>query len=532
MAWYHNLIASAILVLGVLIFTATSANAQSPCPAVGADTACGVVLTIQNIGHGRGTCSATNCVSISNNQGPFDEIEDTLVGVINNSNVPITSIKLTSNKDIFGFDGDGICGISPNTGQPYSPRPSGCPFGPTGYEGPGVTFSPTSGTTGVVNFNPPIKPNGGTAYFSLEESLTDATTCTSIINNAVQHALKDDYIDPTTGKTAFRAMTATFTSDTNLSFTLAQAATLCGFTGWNWQQYVTSSPSQSSARQVGNPNPLVAPPPFLDPPLGGYTYQRPEERNSYPFYLDPNNGELERNEFNGPNGFVLHYSDEPANPCLAGGPGHPLCPTLAPKGSKSSYTTHLVGMVGAGPGFGVQDTGIGFSWFSNYNFTSGGVGTFKNFLPADPGGSGGITITMVNDVTSYQFPKSLGVSEINGDVVSSGSPAPLIFLGGQVTTTSSGLAFSRVTQTFNGTITITNATNDTIDGPFQIVLDSLTNGVSLVNATSTFGGWPFITVSAAGALAPGQSASVNVQFKNPSNSVINLSPVVFSGSFN
>src|SRR5215831_16439007 len=112
MAWYHNLIASAILVLGVLIFTATSANAQSPCPAVGADTACGVVLTIQNIGHGRGTCSATNCVSISNNQGPFDEIEDTLVGVINNSNVPITSIKLTSNKDIFGFDGDGICGIS------------------------------------------------------------------------------------------------------------------------------------------------------------------------------------------------------------------------------------------------------------------------------------------------------------------------------------------------------------------------------------------------------------------------------------
>src|SRR5437899_3239596 len=84
----------AILILAILVISPERANAQ--CPAVGADTNCGVVLTILDIGSGRGTCSATNCVTISNNQGPFDTIEDTLVGVVNNSNVPITSIKLTS----------------------------------------------------------------------------------------------------------------------------------------------------------------------------------------------------------------------------------------------------------------------------------------------------------------------------------------------------------------------------------------------------------------------------------------------------
>jgi hypothetical protein len=99
-------------------------------------------------------------------------------------------------------------------------------------------------------------------------------------------------------------------------------------------------------------------------------------------------------------------------------------------------------------------------------------------------------------------------------------------------TTSSGLAFSRVTQTFDGTITITNVGSTAIDGPFQVVFDSLTGGVTLKNATSSFGGWPFITVQSTGSLAPGQSGSVIVQFKNPSNAVISASPLIYTGSFN
>ena len=111
-------------------------------------------------------------------------------------------------------------------------------------------------------------------------------------------------------------------------------------------------------------------------------------------------------------------------------------------------------------------------------------------------------------------------------------PLSTLLGGSQIAVTSSGLAYSRVSQTFNGTVTITNISNSTIVGPFQIVLYSLTAGATLMNATGAFGEWSYVTVPAAGSLAPGQSASVTVEFKNPSNATINFTPVTYSGSFN
>jgi hypothetical protein len=266
----------AILVLAVFTISEDVANAQ--CPAVGADTNCGVVLTILDIGTGKGICSAKNCISISNNQGPYDGIDDTLVGVVNNSKVPIASLMLTSNNNIFGFDGDGICGTDPNTGKPFDPRPAGCPFGPTGYEGPGVSFNSTSSTTGTVNFSPPIpaSANGkpGFVYFSLENSLTAATACTSVINKSVQHSL----VGGGTG------ITALFTSNTNLSLTRAQAAQACGFTDWDWQQTITQEPCHVFF-EAGSKVPLMAP--FNDPPPKGYTYQTPPNAVEIPVYWNP-----------------------------------------------------------------------------------------------------------------------------------------------------------------------------------------------------------------------------------------------------
>src|SRR5205814_10121775 len=64
---------------------------------------------------------------------------------------------------IFALDGDGLCN---NVGAPI-----GCPFGPSGYEGPGVSFTPSSIFSGVASFTPAIPP-GGSAYFSLEESIS------------------------------------------------------------------------------------------------------------------------------------------------------------------------------------------------------------------------------------------------------------------------------------------------------------------------------------------------------------------------
>src|ERR1700730_12450110 len=217
----------AMLILGIAAISVSSANAQ--CVPVGADATCGVVITV--IQTGNAPCPPQGCASISlTGQPPYDTIEDTLVGVVNNSNLPITSLVLTSGIAIFGFDGDGICGLSPITFQPYVPAPPACPYGPTGYEGPGVSFTNISpdGTTGTVSFSPPI-PVKGTAYFSLENSLGMGTACSSVINGSVPK--------PPGGGT--QIMT-TFTP--NLGFTLAQAAQLCGFIEFDWQQTITSWP--------------------------------------------------------------------------------------------------------------------------------------------------------------------------------------------------------------------------------------------------------------------------------------------------
>lgn len=99
-----------------------------------------------------------------------------------------------------------------------------------------------------------------------------------------------------------------------------------------------------------------------------------------------------------------------------------------------------------------------------------------------------------------------------------------------ISTTASGLAYSRVTQTFHGTVTIKNTGVSTVNGPFQIVFSSLTPGVTLTNATDSFQGSPFLTVPGITSLAPGQSATIAVQFGTPSPAQINFKPVTYAGS--
>ncbi|HAT29726.1 MAG TPA: hypothetical protein DCW29_02385 [Janthinobacterium sp.] len=84
----------------------------------------------------------------------------------------------------------------------------------------------------------------------------------------------------------------------------------------------------------------------------------------------------------------------------------------------------------------------------------------------------------------------------------------------------------------NGTVSIKNVSAATVGGPFQIVLDSHTAGVTVSNSAGNFGGRPYMTIPSVGSLAPGQSASVTVMFQNPANGAIGFAPVSYSGSFN
>jgi hypothetical protein len=291
--------------------------------------------------------------------------------------------------------------------------------------------------------------------------------------------------------------------------------------------------------------------PWNDPPQGGGYAQgfgggsTPD--NSYPFYYDQNIELAGHEDGSVPAactlaasaGNTLTFHDAPNDMCLPGGAdtGTALCqdPVLAPgataepTGSVVGFMTHLAGVNFDGT---ATDLGIGFMWTSNYNGSTGNARIIKTDLPADNNGTGGITITSVNQVTNYEFPRSLGITSINGTAINSQAPTQILLGGNEIQPTTSGLAYSRLARTFNGTITITNISNNPIDGPFHIVLTSLTPGVVLTNATGSFGGFPYLTVMGVSDLAAGQAAAANIQFSNPSFGAISFIPITYSGALN
>jgi hypothetical protein len=165
---------TAVAVLPVTAHAATTtirpafsgASSTSPpfneCPAVGSDTSCGVLFVINPDG------SVT--VLTDPSQPSFDTppVEDTLIGVLNQSSFAVPSLTLTSTNDAFGFDQDGICDAV------TTPQAPGCPFATTssGYEGPDNTFTVVDGNHGTVNFINGGIPPGQSTYFGLEGNVT------------------------------------------------------------------------------------------------------------------------------------------------------------------------------------------------------------------------------------------------------------------------------------------------------------------------------------------------------------------------
>lgn len=151
--------------VGVVATTSAPSGAVSvpappftECPAVGNSPSCQILLVV----------NPDRTVSVYGDPavGPYDGGDDTLVGIRNESSQKVDAITVTGpGTGLAGLDGDGLCTFGV----------SGCPFGPTGYEGPltSIVTLPALPDSAEIDFTGSLAPNA-TAYFSLEGALTAA----------------------------------------------------------------------------------------------------------------------------------------------------------------------------------------------------------------------------------------------------------------------------------------------------------------------------------------------------------------------
>jgi hypothetical protein len=344
--------------------------------------------------------------------------------------------------------------------------PSASPdFGPTFVHISGVINKDLSATltigSAVYNFGPVANPLTASTGFNLVlsnsscgggpfffDNLLVTTGCH--VNPSDVHPVERNYNSVDHQPTE---MTATFTPSS-----LADLESACGFTGFDWVQFITQEPGPSAVQVVkttanGVTNPVIIVPPHApmhDPPDGGYLSSSESQEcpflGAYPFYyntaavlaadalpdscritgyqpdgtLIANNTPIVNNSLN-----TLYFFDSPNNACLPGGvafssnalcQGNQTAPFMA-------YTTQLVGICGSSPSPLCTSPGLPsrplyeWTWKDNFNGASrlnlngtGGVfdviaTTASSFPVEGRSGTGGVTITSINGV--LQTPPSV-----------------------------------------------------------------------------------------------------------------------------
>ena len=109
-------------------------------------------------------------------------------------------------------------------------------------------------------------------------------------------------------------------------------------------------------------------------------------------------------------------------------------------------------------------------------------------------------------------------------------PTPTyIDVTGYIRTTAYGLILNRATGKYAGNFLLTNSGSIPLKGPLHLRLDNLTAGVTLVNATGSHDGAPYITVPAG--LVPDESVTVPLLVTNPAKVTVSYDAKIFSGTF-
>jgi len=203
---------------------------------------------------------------------------------------------------------------------------------------------------------------------------------------------------------------------------------------------------------------------------------------------------------------------------------------VLPLASTQSATTFPVQWTGTDAGAGIRD-------FSVYVSDNGGPFTLWQdhtaAVSANFTGAVGHTYAFfalgTDLVGNAESAKT--VAESTTQIVS--APACGTDVDPQVQVTRSGFGYNFATQRFVQTVTLKNISSVTIASPISLVLDNLSSNATLFGSTGTTscavpGGSPFINWLAS--LAPGASASIVLQFTDPTRAGITYATRILAGT--
>jgi predicted extracellular nuclease len=196
-------------------------------------------------------------------------------------------------------------------------------------------------------------------------------------------------------------------------------------------------------------------------------------------------------------------------------------PIVSFSNSALSFPTQIVNTSSAGQVINLTNTGDGDLTITNIN-TSGNFAQ-RNSCPANlaPAAQCSINIAFTPSIAGNRTGSLTITSNAGNGTVS------LAGVGASFSVTSSGLVFNRVTKLYNGALSVKNTGPLAVQGPLQVILSGLPNGVSMTNANGTTNGIPYVNVSAP--VAAGANVNVPIQFSDPSNAPITFSPTPHAG---
>jgi hypothetical protein len=193
-------------------------------------------------------------------------------------------------------------------------------------------------------------------------------------------------------------------------------------------------------------------------------------------------------------------------------------------------TGFMVAWSGTDVGAGIQNFTI---------FVSDNGGPFTAWLTSTAATSATFTGRLGHTYAFYSIARDLvgnveaaKTSAETTTLVASG-PQCASDVSGSTSVTRSGYSYSVVKKSYAQTVTLTNTSSAAMTGPISLVLDNLSSNATLSNASGSTScaaplASPFLSV--VGPLNPGASASVVLQFNDPTKAAISYTTRVLAGS--